>query len=207
MVQPFDPTASKPLMLLTVSSKTKDGKELYDLAYYNLRQMLSSVPGIVAPAAYGGTKRRINIYVDPVKLEAYGLSQTEVNDAVKANTTMIPSGVAEIGMINYAIDAKGMIINVEDFDDIIITHKNGKPIYIKDIRGFGLMIAIELTEPCAELVSLALATGLLINVTAGSVVRLLPALITTDEQADDIVERVSKLIKVYSGDDRGRPRT
>lgn len=134
MVQPFDPTASKPLMLLTVSSKTKSGKELYGLAYYNLRQMLSSVPGIVAPAAYGGTKRRISIYVDPVKLEAFGLSQTEVNDAIKNNTTMIPSGIAEIGKINYAIDAKGMIIDVKDFDDIIITHRDGKPIYVKDIR-------------------------------------------------------------------------
>jgi len=78
--------------------------------------------------------------------------------------------------------------------------------YIKEIRGFGLMIGIELEEPCPELVSLALATGLLINVTAGGVVRLLPALITTDEEADEIVSRLSKLIKVYSGDDRSRPR-
>ena len=78
--------------------------------------------------------------------------------------------------------------------------------YIKEIRGFGLMIGIELEEPCPELVSLALAKGLLINVTAGGVVRLLPALITTDEEADEIVSRLSKLIKVYSGDDRSRPR-
>ncbi|MDF1644134.1 MAG: aspartate aminotransferase family protein [Pseudomonadales bacterium] len=78
--------------------------------------------------------------------------------------------------------------------------------YIKDIRGYGLMIGIELTEPCAELVSLALATGLLINVTAGSVIRLLPALIMSDDEADEIVSRLSKLIKVYVGDDRSRPR-
>ncbi|MBL4653016.1 MAG: efflux RND transporter permease subunit [Flavobacteriales bacterium] len=133
MVQPFDPTASKPLMLLTVSSKTKSGKELYGIAYYNLRQMLSGVPGIVAPAAYGGTKRRVHIYVDPSKLEALGISQTEINDAIKENTTMIPSGIAEIGLINYAIDAKGMIIDVDDFNDIVITYKNGKPIYVKDV--------------------------------------------------------------------------
>ncbi len=133
MVQPFDPTASKPLMLLTVSSNVKSGKELYDIAYYNLRQMLSGVPGIVAPAAYGGAKRRIHIYVDPLKLEARGISQTQVNDAIKKNTTMIPSGIAEIGMINYAIDAKGMIINVKDFDDIVIAYKNGNPIYVKDV--------------------------------------------------------------------------
>lgn len=133
MVQPFDPTASKPLMLLTVSSKVKSGKELYDLAYYNLRQMLSGVPGIVAPAAYGGSLRRIHIYVDPLRLESKGVSQTEVNAAIKKNTTMIPSGIAEIGMINYGIDAKGMITKVKDFNDVVVTFKNGNPIYIKDI--------------------------------------------------------------------------
>ncbi|HDY68598.1 MAG TPA: efflux RND transporter permease subunit [Candidatus Scalindua sp.] len=133
MVQPFDPTASKPLMLLTVSSEVKSGKELYDIAYYNLRQMLSGVPGIVAPAAYGGTLRRVHIYVNPFKLEALGISQTQVNDAIQKNTTMIPSGIAEIGMINYGIDAKGMIVDVKDFNDIVITYKNGNPIYIRDV--------------------------------------------------------------------------
>ncbi|HLF62621.1 MAG TPA: efflux RND transporter permease subunit [Saprospiraceae bacterium] len=133
MVQPFDPTASMPLMLLTVSSKEKSGKELYDIAYYNLRQMLSGVPGIVAPAAYGGTLRRIHIYVDPAKLEALSISQTQINEAIQENTTMIPSGNAEIGLINYGIDAKGMIIDVKDFNDIVITYKNGKPVYIKDV--------------------------------------------------------------------------
>jgi CzcA family heavy metal efflux pump len=133
MVQPFDPTASKPLMLLTVSSDTKSGKELYDLAYYSLRQMLSGVPGIVAPAAYGGTLRRIHIYVNPDRLEAYGISQTEVSDAIQKNTTMIPSGIAQIGDVNYGIDAKGMIIDVEDFNDIVVTHRQGKPVYISDL--------------------------------------------------------------------------
>jgi len=133
MIQPFDPTASKPLMLLTVSSEEKSGKELYDVAYYSLRQMLSGVKGIIAPAAYGGQLRRIYIFVDPDKLEALGISQTEINQAIQDNTTMIPSGIAKIGNINYGIDAKGMIINVEDFNEIVVTYKNGNPIYIKDI--------------------------------------------------------------------------
>lgn len=133
MIQPFDPTASKPLMLLTVSSDVKSGKELYDVAYLNLRQMLSGVPGIVAPAAYGGSLRRIYVYVDPEKMEAYGISQTEVSDAIQKNTTMIPSGVAKIGDINYGVDAKGMIVDIKDFDDILIAFKNDKPVYIKDI--------------------------------------------------------------------------
>ena len=133
MIQPFDPTASKPLMLLTVSSDVKNGKELYDVAYLNLRQMLSGVKGIVAPAAYGGSLRMIYVYVDPGKMEAMGISQTQVMEAIQKNTTMIPSGVANIGKVNYGVDAKGLIIDVKDFDDIVIIYKNGKPIYIKDI--------------------------------------------------------------------------
>lgn len=65
---------------------------------------------------------------------------------------------------------------------------------IKDIRGRGMMMGIELDIPCAELVGKALSAGILLNVTAGNVVRLLPPYILTDEQADDMVRRVSDLI-------------
>ncbi len=65
---------------------------------------------------------------------------------------------------------------------------------VTDIRGRGLMIGIELDRPCTELVKQALDKKLLINVTADKVVRLLPALITTCEQADEIISIVSELI-------------
>ncbi|MCC6753016.1 MAG: efflux RND transporter permease subunit [Saprospiraceae bacterium] len=133
MIQPFDPTASRPLMLLTVRSSEKTGSELYDVAYYSLRQMLSGVKGVIAPAAYGGAIRRIYVYVDPVRLEALGISQTQVQDAIQRNTTMIPSGIAQLGKVNYGISAKGMIRDIREFDDIEITRRNGKPVYIKDI--------------------------------------------------------------------------
>ena len=68
---------------------------------------------------------------------------------------------------------------------------------VVDIRGKGLMIGIQLDRPCAELVKAGLDAGILINVTAGDVVRLLPPLIITDEQADKIVELVSELISKF----------
>jgi acetylornithine aminotransferase len=68
-----------------------------------------------------------------------------------------------------------------------------------DIRGRGLMIGIELDRPCSELVSKAVEQGLLINVTAERVIRLLPPLILTDKQADIIVEQVSNLIHEFIG--------
>jgi acetylornithine aminotransferase len=78
--------------------------------------------------------------------------------------------------------------------------------YVQDIRGQGLMIGVELTQPCGELVALAKARKLLINVTQGSVIRLLPPLTLTDDEADMLASEVSKLIKTYMGDDRSRPR-
>jgi len=59
------------------------------------------------------------------------------------------------------------------------------------------MIGIELDRDCGQLVQLALDKNLLINVTAGNVVRLLPPLILTDEQADQIIVTVCDLIKSF----------
>ena len=69
---------------------------------------------------------------------------------------------------------------------------------VKEVRGQGLMIGIELEVDCAELVGQALEEGLLINVTAGSVVRLLPPLILSEEEADQISEVLGRLIKGLS---------
>lgn len=69
---------------------------------------------------------------------------------------------------------------------------------VREIRSCGLMIGIELTVPCAELVTQALKAHLLINVTAGSVVRLLPPLILTDAEADQIVSTLVPLIEAIN---------
>ncbi|MES9843052.1 MAG: acetylornithine transaminase [Candidatus Sedimenticola sp. 6PFRAG5] len=68
---------------------------------------------------------------------------------------------------------------------------------VEEIRGTGLLIGIELDRPCAELVGRALEQGLLINVTAEKVIRLLPPLILSDEEAQQLVEAVSNLIKDF----------
>lgn len=65
---------------------------------------------------------------------------------------------------------------------------------IVDIRGQGLMIGIELDRPCADLVTRALSVGLLINVTAEKVVRLLPPLTFSEDESKELVVRLSTLI-------------
>jgi len=73
----------------------------------------------------------------------------------------------------------------------------GNQNYVRDIRNKGLMIGIELDRPCTELVKQALAMNLLINVTADSVIRLLPPLIISNEQADEIISKVCQLVRNF----------
>ncbi|BFM14360.1 aspartate aminotransferase family protein [Maricurvus nonylphenolicus] len=68
---------------------------------------------------------------------------------------------------------------------------NGK---VVDIRGLGLMVGIQLNQDCPQLVAKAMEAGLLLNVTAGNTIRLLPPLILSQADADNIVEKVIALI-------------
>ncbi len=68
---------------------------------------------------------------------------------------------------------------------------------VVDIRHHGMMIGIQLDRPCAELVKQALAQRLLINVTAGNVVRLLPVLLLSDSEIEQLITEVSTLVKNF----------
>ncbi len=74
----------------------------------------------------------------------------------------------------------------------------GDKTLVQDIRGQGLMIGIELTQPCAELVDRAREKGLLINVTAGNVIRLLPPLIINQAQAEIVLTTIVDIVNQFA---------
>jgi len=133
MVMPFDPTASIPLCLLTVYSDTYGEKELYDIAYFELRNRLQGITGVIAPAVYGGKLRRILSYVDPDQLQARGLSPMDVIDSIQRYNTMIPTGSAKLGEIDYQVVANGMVEHVSELDDIPMKLEDGAPVFVGDV--------------------------------------------------------------------------
>jgi len=68
---------------------------------------------------------------------------------------------------------------------------------VAEVRGMGLMIGVEMKEPCGELVKQALEAGLVINVTADNVVRLLPPLVMNEAEGRQVVERLVPLVKAF----------
>jgi multidrug efflux pump subunit AcrB len=133
MVMPFDPTATVPLALITVSSPSFDETKLYDVAYFDLRNRLQGITGVIAPAVYGGKLRRILAYVDREKLQARGLSPMDVVKAIRSSNLMIPTGNAKFGSFDYQINANSMVPEVDQINDFPIKIDGGAPVYVKDV--------------------------------------------------------------------------
>src|SRR5881296_3265043 len=133
MVMPFDPTATIPLGLVSVSSPDFDETRLYDVAYFDLRNRLQGIPGVIAPAVYGGKLRRILAYVNPLKAQARGMSPLDVINAVRDFNVMIPTGNAKFGSLDYQINANGMVRTVAELNDLPLSVGNGPPTYIRDV--------------------------------------------------------------------------
>ena len=68
---------------------------------------------------------------------------------------------------------------------------------VADIRGMGSMIGVELKEACGELVKQALDAGLVLNVTADNVIRMLPPLVMNEAEAQQVVERLAPVLKAF----------
>ncbi|MBI3876072.1 MAG: efflux RND transporter permease subunit [Verrucomicrobia bacterium] len=134
MVMPFDPTATIPLCLISVSSPTFDETKLYDVAYFDLRNRLQGIPGVIAPAVYGGKLRRILAYVDPNKAQARGLSPVDVINGIRDYNVMIPTGDAKIPI--YRQPGANTIAVVEGIRDSL------KPI-LERIKGISLDIVMD----------------------------------------------------------------
>jgi acetylornithine aminotransferase len=96
------------------------------------------------------------------------------------------------------VKADGLLANAAKVGDLILSSlKNQIGSLAADIRGMGLMIGVELKEPCGELVKQALDAGLVINVTADNVIRLLPPLVMSEAEARQVVERLVPLVKAF----------
>ena len=78
------------------------------MGIYNLRQQLAPVPGVTFPTPDGGKYRQIMVDIDPLKLQAKGLTPTDVVNAVNAQNLTLPSGLAKIGDTQYTVRTNAM---------------------------------------------------------------------------------------------------
>jgi multidrug efflux pump subunit AcrB len=125
--------SSIPVMQLSLSSDNLDEQKLYNYGYYYLRQQLAPVPGVTFPTPDGGKYRQIVVDIDPLKLQARGLTPADVVNAVNAQNLTLPSGLAKIGNTQYVVRTNAMPTTIDDLNDIPIKYIDGQTVFIKDI--------------------------------------------------------------------------
>jgi multidrug efflux pump subunit AcrB len=125
--------SSVPVLQLSLSSDRLNEQKLYDYGYYNLRQQLAPVPGVTFPTPDGGKYRQIMVDIDPLKLQARGLTPADVVNAVNAQNLTLPSGLAKIGDTQYTVRTDAMPTTINDLNNIPIRYNNGPTVFLKDV--------------------------------------------------------------------------
>src|ERR1700736_170240 len=100
VVLKFD-ASSLPVCLVTLKGEGLNQTRLKDLAQFEVRNQIASVPGASVPQPFGGRYRQIMVYADPYKLEAHQLSVMDVVRTVNDSNLILPAGDVRIGNIDY----------------------------------------------------------------------------------------------------------
>jgi multidrug efflux pump subunit AcrB len=117
VVLSFD-ASSLPVCLVTLKGLGLNETQLKDLAQFQVRNQIANVQGASVPQPFGGTYRQIQVFVDPVKLEAHQLSLMDVVQAVNDSNLILPAGDVRIGNRDYNIYANSQVPNAEEINRI-----------------------------------------------------------------------------------------
>ena len=128
----FD-ASTLPVGQLVLASPTRSNNELLDLANLYVRSSFTTIPGLVAPAPFGGNSRTIVIKVDPELLRSHNLTADQVVAAIRDNNQNTPAGNVRIGDYNYLTPANTTVKKVQDFGDIPLIKNGVQTVFIRDV--------------------------------------------------------------------------
>jgi multidrug efflux pump subunit AcrB len=125
--------SSVPVLQIGLSSDTLNEQQLYDYGIYRLRQQLAPIHGVTLPTPAGGKYRQIMVDIDPLKLQAKGLTPLDVVNAVNAQNLTLPSGLAKIGDTQFTVRTNAVPTNIDDLNNIPVKYINGQTVFVKDV--------------------------------------------------------------------------
>ncbi|WP_299284835.1 efflux RND transporter permease subunit [uncultured Mucilaginibacter sp.] len=128
----FD-ASTLPVGELVLRSSTRSNNELQDMANVYIRSAFTSIPGLVAPAPFGGNVRTVVIKVDPELLRSHNLTPDQIVAALRDNNQTSPAGNVRIGNLNYLTPTNTTIKTVKDFENIPIYKGSVQTVFLRDV--------------------------------------------------------------------------
>ncbi|MGD0695253.1 MAG: efflux RND transporter permease subunit [Terriglobia bacterium] len=132
VVMKFD-ASSLPVCLVTLKGEGLSEAQLRDTGQYAVRDQLATAYGASVPPPFGGKYRQIMVYVDPLKLQAHGLSVMDVVDAVNKSNLILPAGDAKIGPYDYDIYTNSEIERVPDLNKVPLKTVGDQYVTVADV--------------------------------------------------------------------------
>jgi multidrug efflux pump subunit AcrB len=125
--------SSQPVCLVTLKGEGLNETQLKDLAQFQVRNQIANVQGASVPQPYGGTYRQIQVYVDPIKLEAHNLSLNDVVDAVNSSNLILPAGDVRIGTKDYNIYANSQFPDAKSMNAMPLKSYGNSSVLVADV--------------------------------------------------------------------------
>jgi multidrug efflux pump subunit AcrB len=125
--------SSQPVCLVTLKGQGLNETELKDVAQFQVRNQISNVQGASVPQPYGGTYRQIQIYVDPLKLEARNMSLNDVVKSVNESNLILPAGDVRIGSKDYNIYANSQFPDASSMNEMPLKSVGNSSVLVADI--------------------------------------------------------------------------
>ncbi len=122
-----------PIITTSVTSNKMSNKELYDLLDKKIEPIISRVNGVAQVNLVGGQEREIQVNIDRQKLQGYGLSIGQIQQAILSSNLDFPTGSIQTRESNSTIRLSGKYQNIEQLNNLVISQNNGAQVRLSDV--------------------------------------------------------------------------
>ncbi|KTD28068.1 efflux RND transporter permease subunit [Legionella maceachernii] len=125
--------SSVPVLQLVLSSDTLPEQDLNDLGNNFIRTQLATVQGAALPFPYGGKLRQVQVDLNLKKMQTYGVSAQEVNNAINTQNLILPAGTEKIGLYEYYVTLNASPKSVDEMNNFPVKAIPGGVLYVRDV--------------------------------------------------------------------------
>ena len=132
VIERLDP-ADLPIVVLSVSSPQLDPIELTTLTEKVIKRRLEGIEGVGSLTIVGGQRREIQVYIDPQRMKAYGLTVPDIVLALRRGNMEVPAGKVHNEVMEELVRIEGKLVDPKLFQDLIVKNIGGVPVYLHEV--------------------------------------------------------------------------
>ena len=133
------PTVSKadadamPILMVAIQSDSRSLLEISEIADLTVKEQLQTIPDVSSVQIWGEKRYSMRIWLDPVKMAAYGITPVDIKNTITSENVELPSGSIEGNSMELTLRTMGQMHTAQEFNNIIVKEKDGNIVRIRDI--------------------------------------------------------------------------